>query len=198
MSEQKTAKIITVLNAQSSFPAKDGSGTWYKHGVIFEGSSDVWEYLTKTPTCTDFTSGQEATFTTEAGTNQNGYAFKKIKPVKANSGGGGKNFGGGKSFQKSPETEALIVLQSCFAAVCNLNAQSSTRDIKSIITDTNTAFEWMMEKAKRHVAPKPDVATTPVAKQPAAVSNPTPVAPPVVAQPAAPPTMDEDSDGLPF
>ena len=194
--EQKTAKIITVLNAQSSFPAKDGNGVWYKHGVIFEGSSDVWELLSKAPTCQDFIPGQEATFTIEQGKNQNGYAFKKIRPVKAgaSTGSGGKGFGGGKSLQKSPETEAMIVLQSCFAAVCNLNAQSSTRDIKSIIIDTNTAFEWIVKKAKAH-ASKGEPTAQPATAQP---QPETAAAPAPVVIPSPPPSIGADEDDLPF
>lgn len=194
MSEIK-AKIVAVMPKQREFNGT--KGTFYIHGIVYEGSSEVWEYTSDKPTCEDFVQGQEATFTIETGTNAKGYPIKKIKPVKANSGGGGKNFGGGKSFQKSPETEALIVLQSCFAAVCNLNAQSSTRDIKSIIIDTNTAFEWMMKKAKAHVE-KGATTAQPVQQpaapqQPAAVSTPAPVAPP-----AQPITQPEEDDDLPF
>lgn len=116
-----TAKILKVLENQGSFAAKDGSGNWYKHGIIYEGSSQVWELLNRTPNCTEFKEGEEATFTTE--TKQNGqYVNNKIRPVKTASSAGGfkpgfKSSGGGGFKAKDPKTERLIVIQSVFAYV---------------------------------------------------------------------------------
>lgn len=207
-----TAKILTVLENQGSFPAKDGSGTWYKHGVIYEGSSQVWELLNRTANCTEFKVGEEATFTTE--TKQNGnYTNYKIRPSKTASASGGfksgfKSSGGGGFKPKDPKTERLIVIQSVFAALCN-KTQGSTVTTDQVWAATKKIYDEMMSLAStphksEAITPAPVVAPAPVA-EPA----PAPVAPKPVSKKAAPTPIEqpnpldqfsndyEDSD-LPF
>ena len=205
-----TAKITNVLENQSSFPAKDGSGNWYKHGIIYEGSSQMWELLNRTPTCTEFKEGEEATFTTETKVNGN-YTNYKIRPKSAAPSGGFKPgfkpSGGGGGFKpKDPKTERLIVIQSVFAALCN-KTQGSTVTTDQVWTATKKIYDEMMSLAAiphktDAITPAPAVAPAPVVEQ-----APAPVAPKPVAKKAAPAPVEQPNpldqfdmgqDDLPF
>jgi hypothetical protein len=206
-----TAKILTILENQGNFPARDGSGTFHKHGIIYEGSSQVWELLNMSPTCTEFKVGEVATFTTE--TKQNGqFTNNKIRPVKTAPAGGGfkpgfKPSGGGGFKPKDPKTERLIVIQSVFAALCN-KTQGSTITTDQVWAATKKIYDEMMSLAaiphnSEAIVPAPVAPVVEVAPAPV----PSPVVPKPVVKKAAPVVQpnpleqfnneEEDSD-LPF
>jgi hypothetical protein len=204
-----TAKILTVLENQGSFAAKDGSGNWYKHGIIYEGSSQMWELLNRTPTCTEFKVGEEASFTTETKVNGN-FTNYKIRPVKtaAPSGGFKPGFksGGGGFKPKEPKTERLIVIQSVFAALCN-KTQGSTITTDQVWAATKKIYDEMMSLA---AIPHKSEAIVPAPVAPVVEVAPAPVPAPVVPKPvvkkAAPVVQpnpleqfnNEEPDDLPF
>lgn len=91
-----TAKIKKVAEqGKRGYTGKNGE--MFIHIVTLEtpieGISE-WEYHSKSPTCTKFVAGQEATFTTEV--KQNGqytnYKISPVAPMPQFSGGGGGGF----------------------------------------------------------------------------------------------------------
>lgn len=188
MSDQKTGKPQAVIPNQRSFKGKDGT-QFYVHGVLMEGSSTIYEYLSSKPTCEDFKVNEEVTYTVTT-SEYNGNTSYKIKPVKGASSSGGWKGGGGKSsFVKSPETETMITLQSIFSSLCTLKAGSTTK-VDDIWKGTVAIHTKMLAHAKSVVAAAEPAPATPV-------STPAPVqqvaAPPVNHVPDA----DESLD-LPF
>lgn len=197
MSEQKAVIISVTPLGSYNFQDK----TNYKFGIIYNGSPDMWEYHTSKSSQTEFVVGQEATFTTEV--KQNGqYTNRKIKPVKPQQQSSGpgfkKPFGGGG---KTPEQEKLITLQSIFSSLCNLNAQSQTRDVTQLTKDMYLVFDAMMKTAyTQHPSEKKAEGVAP-APQPQQVQHAQPLVQQqqyVAPQPMAPNHGFEEPSDLPF
>ena len=99
---EKTSKVTQVA----------GIGTWegkygvmYKFEVAFE-NGDAGQYLSKSQDQTKFKVGEEANYTIES-KEFNGQTFYTVKPVMQQ-----QAFGGGKPYQKDPETEKRITRMS--------------------------------------------------------------------------------------
>jgi hypothetical protein len=204
-----TAKILNILENQSSFAAKDGSGLWHKHGIIYEGSSQMWELLNRTPTCTEFKVGEEASFTTETKVNGN-FTNYKIRPKSAAPSGGfkpGFKSGGGGFKQADPNKERRIVLESIFQSICN-KTQGSTVTVDQVWSATEKIYDKLMSLSS--IPHKSEGAVTPAPVAPVVEVAPAPVPAPVVPKPvvkkAAPVVQpnpleqfnNEEPDDLPF
>ena len=123
---EKTSKVTQVA----------GSGTWegkygvmYKFEVAFE-NGDAGQYLSKSQDQTKFKVGQEANYTIE-GKEFNGQTYYTVKPVMAQQPFQG---GGGKPYQKDPETEKRITRMSVLKVAGDLviNGEVKLHDLTKV------------------------------------------------------------------
>ena len=123
---EKTSKVTQVA----------GSGTWegkygvmYKFEVAFE-NGDAGQYLSKSQDQTKFKVGQEANYTIE-GKEFNGQTFYTVKPVMQQQAFQG---GGGKGYQKDPETEKRITRMSVLKVAGDLviNGEVKLHDLTKV------------------------------------------------------------------
>jgi len=123
---EKTSKVTQVA----------GSGTWegkygvmYKFEVSFE-NGDAGQYLSKSQDQTKFKVGQEANYTIE-GKEFNGQTYYTVKPVMAQQPFQG---GGGKGYQKDPETEKRITRMSVLKVAGDLviNGEVKLHDLTKV------------------------------------------------------------------
>ena len=122
---EKTSKVTNVA----------GIGTWngqygvmYKFEVSFE-NGDSGQYLSKSQEQTKFKVGESATYTIE-GKEFNGQTFYTVKPVLQQ-----QAFqGGGKPYQKDPETEKRITRMSVLKVAGDLviNGQVKLHDLTKV------------------------------------------------------------------
>lgn len=118
---EKTSKVTNVA----------GIGTWEsKYGVMYKfevsfDNGDAGQYLSKVQDQNKFVAGQEATYTIE-GKEYNGQTYYTVKPVVAQ-----QSFGGGKGYQKDPETEKRITRMSVLKVAGDLaiNGKIKLEDI---------------------------------------------------------------------
>lgn len=129
-----TAKIKKVAE-QGKRGYAGRNGEMFVHVITLETPIDGvadWEYHSKSPTCTKFVAGQDATFTTEV--KQNGqYTNYKISPVAAV-----PSFGGGKAAGPQAKDEGRISA---------LSAASSAATFYS--NRMNATPEMMLDLAER-------------------------------------------------
>jgi hypothetical protein len=123
---EKTSKVTNVA----------GIGTWngnygmmYKFEVSFE-NGDSGQYMSKSQEQTKFKVGQEAAYTIE-GKEFNGQTYYTVKPVMAQQPFQG---GGGKPYQKDPETEKRITRMSVLKVAGDLviNGQVKLHDLTKV------------------------------------------------------------------
>jgi hypothetical protein len=122
---EKTSKVTNVA----------GIGTWngqygvmYKFEVSFE-NGDSGQYMSKSQEQTKFKVGESATYTIE-GKEFNGQTYYTVKPVMAQ-----QPFqGGGKPYQKDPETEKRITRMSVLKVAGDLviNGQVKLHDLTKV------------------------------------------------------------------
>jgi hypothetical protein len=123
---EKTSKVTNVA----------GIGTWngqygvmYKFEVSFE-NGDSGQYMSKSQEQTKFKVGQEAAYTIE-GKEFNGQTYYTVKPVMQQQAFQG---GGGKGYQKDPETEKRITRMSVLKVAGDLviNGQVKLHDLTKV------------------------------------------------------------------
>jgi hypothetical protein len=122
---EKTSKVTNVA----------GIGTWngqygvmYKFEVSFE-NGDSGQYMSKSQEQTKFKVGESAAYTIE-GKEFNGQTYYTVKPVMAQ-----QPFqGGGKGYQKDPETEKRITRMSVLKVAGDLviNGQVKLHDLTKV------------------------------------------------------------------
>jgi hypothetical protein len=122
---EKTSKVTNVA----------GIGTWngqygvmYKFEVSFE-NGDSGQYMSKSQEQTKFKVGESATYTIE-GKEFNGQTYYTVKPVMQQ-----QAFqGGGKPYQKDPETEKRITRMSVLKVAGDLviNGQVKLHDLTKV------------------------------------------------------------------
>jgi hypothetical protein len=123
---EKTSKVTNVA----------GIGTWngqygvmYKFEVSFE-NGDSGQYMSKSQEQTKFKVGESAAYTIE-GKEFNGQTYYTVKPVMAQQPFQG---GGGKGYQKDPETEKRITRMSVLKVAGDLviNGQVKLHDLTKV------------------------------------------------------------------
>jgi hypothetical protein len=123
---EKTSKVTNVA----------GIGTWngqygvmYKFEVSFE-NGDSGQYMSKSQEQTKFKVGESAAYTIE-GKEFNGQTYYTVKPVMAQQPFQG---GGGKPYQKDPETEKRITRMSVLKVAGDLviNGQVKLHDLTKV------------------------------------------------------------------
>jgi hypothetical protein len=123
---EKTSKVTNVA----------GIGTWEsKHGLFYKfevsfDNGDAGQYLSKSQDQNKFIKGQETAYTIE-GKEYNGQMYYTVKPVMAQQPFQG---GGGKSYQKDPETEKRITRMSVLKVAGDLviNGEVKLQDLTKV------------------------------------------------------------------
>jgi hypothetical protein len=125
-----------IMEKNSKVTNVAGIGTWngqygvmYKFEVSFE-NGDSGQYMSKSQEQTKFKVGESATYTIE-GKEFNGQTYYTVKPVMQQQAFQG---GGGKPYQKDPETEKRITRMSVLKVAGDLviNGQVKLHDLTKV------------------------------------------------------------------